>query len=299
MASRLLQSEGDPFCTVWVFRYYDLNDRTFAVYGEALVRLIQFIQALLQIKQRADPAHRDSPLKVNIVAHSMGGLIVRDAIQRAYPRLTGRADAADQAINKIVTLGTPHKGISFQLIRELRWLGIEAEDELKHFNPNEQERAAQPGCLGQLPQALPARAPAHRGRHQFPQLRRARIDLGQPSVRRRRGIRPQLQPQRRPGEAGVRADRWRAAHLRAQVPRRLRLAGHLAGDLRDHDPVLQRQRPGAAAPDRGQDRRAASTGSARASSSSACRSSRAGSISSCSTRARRPRTATAHSTPKI
>jgi hypothetical protein len=139
MALRLLQSEGDPFCTVWVFRYYDLNDRTFAVYGEALVRLIQFIQALLRIKQHADPAHRDSPLKVNIIAHSMGGLIVRDAVQRAYPRLTGRIDAADQAINKIVTLGTPHKGISFQLIRELRWLGIEAEDELRHFNPNEQE----------------------------------------------------------------------------------------------------------------------------------------------------------------
>ena len=41
-----------------------------------------------------------------------------------------------------MTLGTPHKGISFQLIRELRWLGIEAEDELKHFNPNEQEKSA-------------------------------------------------------------------------------------------------------------------------------------------------------------
>jgi len=140
MALRLLQSEGDPFCTVWVFRYYDLNDRTFAVYGEALVRLIQFIQALLRIRGRADPAHRDTPLKVNIVAHSMGGLIVREAIQRAYPRLTGRADAADQAINKIVTLGTPHKGISFQVIRELRWLGIEAEEELEHFNPKKQQQ---------------------------------------------------------------------------------------------------------------------------------------------------------------
>ena len=95
MALRLLQSEGDPFCTVWVFRYYDLNDRTFAIYGEALVRLIQFIQALLRIRGRVDPAHRDTPLKVNIIAHSMGGLIVREAVQRAYPRLTGRADAAD------------------------------------------------------------------------------------------------------------------------------------------------------------------------------------------------------------
>ena len=139
MALRLLKSEGDPFCTVWVFRYYDLNDRTFAVYGEALVRLIQFIQALLKARGRTDPAHHKTPPKVNIVAHSMGGLIVREAIQRAYPKLTGHAGAADQAINKIVTLGTPHKGISFQLIRDLRWLGIEAEEELEHFNPEKQK----------------------------------------------------------------------------------------------------------------------------------------------------------------
>jgi PGAP1-like protein len=140
MALRLLRSEDDPFCTIWVFRYYDLNDRTFAVYGEALVRLIQFIQALLKMKGRAAPEHQKTPPKVNIIAHSMGGLIVREAIQRTYPRLTGRADGADQAINKITTLGTPHKGISFQLIRELRWLGIDAEDELKHFNPDLQKK---------------------------------------------------------------------------------------------------------------------------------------------------------------
>jgi hypothetical protein len=140
MALRLLQSEGDPFCSVWVFRYYDLNDRTFGIYGEALVRLIQFIQALLRLRGRADANHRDTPLKVNVIAHSMGGLIVREAIQRAYPKLTGRADAADQAINKVVTLGTPHKGISFQLIRQLRWLGIEAEEELEHFNPTTQSK---------------------------------------------------------------------------------------------------------------------------------------------------------------
>jgi hypothetical protein len=138
MALRLLKSEDDPFCTVWVFRYYDLNDRTFAIYGEALVRLIQFIQALLRVRGRDHAEPRAAPVKVNIVAHSMGGLLVREAIQRAYPRLTGRADAADQAINKIVTLGTPHKGISFQLLRELRWLGIEAEEELEHFNPKRQ-----------------------------------------------------------------------------------------------------------------------------------------------------------------
>ena len=51
------------------------------------------------------PAAARQP-KVNIVAHSMGGLIVREAIQRP----TGRGEAAE-AINKIVTLGTPHRGI--------------------------------------------------------------------------------------------------------------------------------------------------------------------------------------------
>src|SRR5690606_31359436 len=124
--------------TVWVFRYYDLNDRTFAIYGEALVRLIHFIQGLLRIRASKDPRHKNTPIKVNIIAHSMGGLVVREAIQRAYPKLSGRTDAADQAINKVITLGAPHKGISFQLIRELRWLSIDAEEELEHFNPQRQ-----------------------------------------------------------------------------------------------------------------------------------------------------------------
>ena len=229
MARRLLQSEGDPFCTVWVFRYYDLNDRTFAIYGEALVRLIQFIQALLRDQARADPEQAEIPPKVNIIAHSMGGLIVREAIQRAYPRLTGRADAADQAINKIVTLGTPHKGISFQLIRELRWLGIEAEQELEHFNPEAAGEAGQPGRLGQFPQALSARAPAHGGRVPTTGTTACAASTWANRLFAVGGrVRAELQPQRRPGQAELRADRRRAAHVRAQVPRRVRLADHLA-----------------------------------------------------------------------
>lgn len=155
MARRLVQSEEDPFCTVWVFRYYDLNDRTFAIYGEALVRLIHFIQGLLRIRARNDPRHQDTPLKVNIIAHSMGGLVVREAIQRAYPRLTGRSDAADQAINKVITLGAPHKGISFQVIRELGWLNIDAEEELEHFNPERQKDKNNPAAWVNLHKYFP------------------------------------------------------------------------------------------------------------------------------------------------
>lgn len=130
MALRLLQSKDDPHHSLWVFRYYDLRDREFAKYGEALTRLIDFIRALAEIKNGSKP-------KVNIIAHSMGGLIVREAIQRTYPKRS--VTAADEAINKVVTLGTPHKGILFQVLKDLHWLGIESANELEHFNPENQE----------------------------------------------------------------------------------------------------------------------------------------------------------------
>ena len=126
MALYFLRSD-DPLKSLWVFRYYDLCERTFSIYGEALVRLIDFIRDLCAIK-----AQGIKP-KVNLIAHSMGGLVVREAIQRTYPKRS--ATAADEAINKIVTLGTPHKGIAFQLLKDLRWLPIESANELEHFNP--------------------------------------------------------------------------------------------------------------------------------------------------------------------
>jgi hypothetical protein len=125
MALALRRSKADPRSTLWVFRYYDLNDRTFRTYGAMLVRLIDFIRQLT-IEKEGGPR----PL-VNIIAHSMGGLLVREAVQRTYP---DKGLKAEDYINKIVTLGTPHRGISFQLLR--RWIGIDAEEELTHFNPN-------------------------------------------------------------------------------------------------------------------------------------------------------------------
>jgi len=125
MALNLLKSGGDPGRTLWVFRYYDLDDRKFATYGQALVRLISFIRDLAAATAR----DRSQP-KVNILAHSMGGLLVREAIQVTYPSL---GQQAAEHINKVVTLGTPHQGISFQLLRE--WIKLDAEEELEHFNP--------------------------------------------------------------------------------------------------------------------------------------------------------------------
>jgi hypothetical protein len=135
---RAAQKSHDPAKTLWVFRYYDLNDRQFTVYGKALVRLIDFIRELA-VQDTGDV--RKNP-KVNIIAHSMGGLIVREAIQRTYPAAGRRAD---DYINKVVTLGTPHQGISFQILDN--WIPLEAGDDLKHFNPDFQKNPEKPGAF--------------------------------------------------------------------------------------------------------------------------------------------------------
>jgi pimeloyl-ACP methyl ester carboxylesterase len=127
MALHVLRATEDPCRTLWVFRYYDLDDRKFEVYGKALVRLIDFIRALAQHKSQSP-----TKPKVNIIAHSMGGLLVRQAVQCVYPE-----GQAGEHINKIVTLGTPHQGISFQFLKN--WLRIDAAEELQCFNPEFQQ----------------------------------------------------------------------------------------------------------------------------------------------------------------
>jgi len=145
MALKLIKSEDDPRHTIWVFRYYDFDDRDFETYSNALVRLIDFIRALVSFKEQEGKIDVDERgvNKVNIIAHSMGGLIVRHAIQSEkhgfeHPDRVEKT-TADECINKIVTLGTPHQGISFQLLQNLRWLPfLKAEKELEQFNPENQ-----------------------------------------------------------------------------------------------------------------------------------------------------------------
>jgi hypothetical protein len=129
MALNLVKSAGDPRRSLWVFRYYDLDDRRFETYGKALVRLIAFLRDLAAFRARDVPKP-----KVNILAHSMGGLLVREAVQVTYPAMK---ELASDHINKIVTLGTPHQGISFQFLQE--WIKLDAEQELEHFSPSFQK----------------------------------------------------------------------------------------------------------------------------------------------------------------
>jgi hypothetical protein len=128
-ALQLITAPDDPRRSLWIFRYYDLNDRRFSVYGEALVRLIDFVRDLTALKAGDKPP-------VNIIAHSMGGLIVREAVQVTLP---ARGRSAEECINKIVTLGAPHRGVSFQGVRD--WKFVDADEELERFNPGAQQDA--------------------------------------------------------------------------------------------------------------------------------------------------------------
>jgi PGAP1-like protein len=129
-ALKLVTSPDDPRRSLWVFRYYDLDKRSFTTYSQALIRLIDFVRDLTALKTSGS----EKP-PVNILAHSMGGLIVREAIQCGYRD----RKRAEDCINKIVTLGTPHQGISFQGMRD--WKLFDVQDELERFSPDKQSDA--------------------------------------------------------------------------------------------------------------------------------------------------------------
>jgi hypothetical protein len=144
MALHLKRRTRDPLHTVWVLRYYDLGDRSFREYAQALVRVIEFI------REFAVWCGQETAPKVNIIAHSMGGLVVREAVQCVYAK-----GDAEKYINKIVTLGTPHQGISFQVLGS--WLpNIEAKEELERFNPRFQT-SDDPAAFGKFHEHFPLR----------------------------------------------------------------------------------------------------------------------------------------------
>jgi hypothetical protein len=115
--------------TMWVYRYYDLTPRQMLRYGAGLVRLIQLIRS-------AAERHGETFTGVDVVAHSMGGLVLREALRQFQAAEPGSAAGM---IHRIVTFGTPHRGIAFQRIPDWvleRLPGIDkAEDEIAAFDP--------------------------------------------------------------------------------------------------------------------------------------------------------------------
>jgi hypothetical protein len=126
MAAQVLGSAGTAG-TVWVYRYYDLAPRSMATYGAGLKRLVELIES-----QSGDEFDG-----VDIIAHSMGGLVVGEGLACMHKE---NPESAKRLVNKVVTLGTPHRGIAFQ--RAPGWLlkilppTDDASGELASFDPS-------------------------------------------------------------------------------------------------------------------------------------------------------------------
>ncbi|GLW29139.1 esterase/lipase family protein [Actinoplanes regularis] len=126
-AARVL--EDGVASTLWVYRYYDLRPRTIQCFGAGLARLIDIISACTARQGEAFDG-------VDILAHSMGGLVVNAALKNmAEAGLDVR-----RVVHRIVTLGTPHRGVPFDLLpRRLTDIvpGVrDAADEIASFDPS-------------------------------------------------------------------------------------------------------------------------------------------------------------------
>ncbi|WP_052745220.1 esterase/lipase family protein [Streptomyces sp. WM6386] len=136
MADRVLRDGVDG--TLWIYRYYDLEPRTIEGYGAGLVRLIDIIR-----RAAARNGGGEEPFPgVDIVAHSMGGLVLRAALRQMSAAPAGEPRPGD-LVHRIVTLGTPHRGIAFQVLPRALVEHVpgvaEAADELAAFDPGSTE----------------------------------------------------------------------------------------------------------------------------------------------------------------
>jgi hypothetical protein len=94
--------------TIWIYRFYDSGTDSFGVAARpfeievAAQGLRDFIHLVLAKTKDADQTY--------LVAHSMGGLVCRSAIQRYMSQAP-----APFPVSKVVTYATPHGGIDIQL----------------------------------------------------------------------------------------------------------------------------------------------------------------------------------------
>ncbi|MDQ3982681.1 MAG: hypothetical protein M3271_08385 [Actinomycetota bacterium] len=99
-----------PAESIWVYRFYDASATTFGKkpvdfnIENAATGLYEYVQLVLS-KTKAD--------RVNLVSHSMGGLVCRAMLQKASLE-NGRVPGRD-IVSKLFTYGTPHGGIEFDV----------------------------------------------------------------------------------------------------------------------------------------------------------------------------------------
>jgi len=118
---------GDPSRSIWVCRFYDMDYikgkvREIETHAEDLAKMI-LVDIPLKLKEN-NVTNLQTEYKVILIAHSMGGLVCRTLIQNIlqstgaelrekYPDsiLGDLLDNPVDLIHRLVTIGTPHKGI--------------------------------------------------------------------------------------------------------------------------------------------------------------------------------------------
>lgn len=104
-----------PAATIWIHRFYDVSASTFGedVEDFSLEKAAEDLFGLIQLVIEKTGAPR-----VFLVAHSMGGLICRAALQRVIPEVTKKGRKINEAagaeyVAGVFTYATPHGGINF------------------------------------------------------------------------------------------------------------------------------------------------------------------------------------------
>lgn len=103
---------GNPARSIWISRFYDndyIKDKTREIteHAKELAHLI--LNVIPGKLKQCGIENVDRDYKVILIAHSMGGLVCRTLIQNILPKIHGKAPAS--VIHKLVTIGTPHRGI--------------------------------------------------------------------------------------------------------------------------------------------------------------------------------------------
>ncbi|RZL96730.1 MAG: hypothetical protein EOP82_00145 [Variovorax sp.] len=125
--------DGIPSASIIVYRYYDtgsqlLGDgqaRDVKFYAQGLGRLILRVRELVGLREGAAFVPED--FRCYLVAHSMGGLVVRAFLQNK----TLGDPQARAAVDKVFTYATPHNGIDVAGINVPSWLSA---SEINTFN---------------------------------------------------------------------------------------------------------------------------------------------------------------------